>query len=75
MSNLHLLKIIISGIYSIFTKEEKDPERVVIKGMKTTKQLIEDVKNEIESLKPDKTKEASSVRSNIIKKLNEEIKK
>lgn len=72
---INFLKIIFSTISSWFTKEIEDPERVVIKGMKTTKQMIDDVKSEIESLKPDKTTEAGSIRSNIIKKLNKEIKK
>lgn len=72
---INFIKIIFSTISSWFTKEIEDPERVVIKGMKTTKQMIEDVKSEIESLKPDKNTEAGSVRSNILKKLNEEIKK
>ena len=67
---------LIASFFGMFLKDKiDDPERVVIKGMKTTQQLIEDVKNEIESLKPEKNKEASSIRSNILQKINEEVKK
>ena len=76
----HHLKINISKtifflLTSLFTRKEKDPERIVIKGIKTTQQMIEDVKSEIESIKPDKSNEAGNVRTNILKKLQEEIKK
>ena len=65
-----------TSFFGLFFKDKIDePERVVIKGMKTTQQLIEDVKNEIESLKPEKNKEAGSIRSNILQKINEEVKK
>ena len=75
VKKINFAKIIFSSLISLFTKEEKDPERVVIKGMKTTQQMIDDIKNELESIKPDKNNEAGDVRTNILKKLNEEIKK
>ena len=75
MKKINFLKLIISFFGLFFKDNIEDPERVVIKGMKTTQQLINDVKNEIESLKPEKNKEAGSIRSNILRKINEEVKK
>ena len=73
--NFNYFKML-SSLYSLVFKEKiDDPQRVVIKGLKTTQQMVEDIKNEIASLKPAKTKEAGSIRSSILKKLNEEIKK
>ena len=74
IQKINFLKLFLSPINYFYNKEIKDPERVVIKGIKSVQQIVDDVKNEIESLKPKKTLEAGSIRSNIIKKINEEIK-
>ena len=66
---------LISFISRFFDSKIDDPERVVIKGMKTNQQYINDIKNELEALKPEKNKESSLIRTNILKKINEEIKK
>lgn len=75
VKKLNFFKLITSFFGLFFKDNIEEPERVVIKGMKTTQQMIDDVKNEIESLKPEKNKEASSIRSNILQKINEEVKK
>ncbi|MBR2923030.1 MAG: hypothetical protein IKC10_06930 [Alphaproteobacteria bacterium] len=75
IKKINISKTIFFLLTSLFTRKEKDPERIVIKGIKTTQQMIEDVKSEIESIKPDKSNEAGNVRTNILKKLQEEIKK
>lgn len=56
------------------SKKNSEPERVVLKNMKPTQQIVEDIKNELESMKPEKSKEAGNIRSEITKKLSEEIK-
>ena len=66
----------LTSLFGFFFKDNIDePERVVIKGMKTTQQLIDDVKNELESLKPEKSKESGSIRSAILQKIDEGVKK
>lgn len=61
--------------YKIFDgKLDTEPERIVIKNMKSSQQMIEDIKAEIEALKPEKSKEAGNIRSEITKKISEEIK-
>lgn len=56
------------------SKSDNEPERVVLKNQKSSQQIIEDIKMEIDSLKPEKAKEAGNIRSEITKKLSEEIK-
>lgn len=75
VKRINFFQKIVSIISFFFKEKDKDPERIVIKGIKTTEQLVKDVKNEIESLKPEKNKEASSIRTEILKKINKEIKK
>ncbi len=65
----------INLIYNIFTpKTNKEPERIVIKNIKSSQQMVDDIKAEIDSLKPEKSKEAGNLRSEINKKLSDEIK-
>lgn len=56
------------------SKSDNEPERIVLKNQKSSRQMIEDIKSELESLKPEKAKEAGNIRSEITKKLSEEIK-
>lgn len=53
----------------------KEPERIVLKNMKSTQKIVEDIKNELDSLKPKEAKEAGNIRSVITQKLEKEIKK
>ncbi len=65
----------INLIYNVFTpKTNKEPERIVIKNIKSSQQMVDDIKAEIDSLKPEKSKEAGNLRSEINKKLSDEIK-
>ncbi len=66
----------LAGLFSRFCISQKpqQPERIIIKNLKNSKQLVEDIKNEIESIKPQKSEEASNIRSEITKKLSQEIK-
>ncbi len=52
-----------------------EPERIIIKNIKSSQQMIEDIKTEIESLKPSQSKEAGNIRSEITQKLSKEVKK
>ena len=69
-------KILLSPIvffYNLFnSSNNKTPERILIKKSKKA-QTAEDIKNEIESLKPQKSKKAGDIRSQIIQKLTDEI--
>ena len=56
------------------SKSDNEPERIVLKNQKSSRQIIEDIKSELDSLKPEKAKEAGNIRSEITKKLSEEIK-
>ncbi len=51
------------------------PERIVLKNVKSTQQMIEDIKEEIASIKPAKNEKAGSIRDTINKKISEEVKK
>ena len=72
---INFSKIFLSVFNRFFEEKIADPERVVIKGMKTNKQYIDEIKGKIESIKPEKNKESSEIRSSILKKINEETKK
>ena len=75
IQKIQFSKLFLSALNRFFTEKIADPERVVIKGMKTNQQYINDIKSELESIKPEKNKESSEIRSNIIKKISEETKK
>lgn len=62
-------------VYNLFNSSSiTDEERIIIK--KTSKsQTADDIKNEIESLKPQKPKKAGEIRTQIIQKITDEIKK
>ena len=72
---LNYLKIItfpIKFIAKIFnTDKNKEPERIVIKNIKSSQQMIDDIKNELDSIKPEKSKEAGNIRSEVTKKREE----
>ena len=46
----------------------KEPERFVIKNIKSSQQQTEDIKAEISAIKPKKTKEAESIREELSRK-------
>ncbi len=56
-------------------KQDDEPERIVLKNIKSSQQMVEDIKTEIESIKPKESHLAGSFRSEITKKLSQEIKK
>jgi hypothetical protein len=61
---------LIERIFSIFSHNDKYiPKHITLKNVKTTQQAVEEIKNELESLKPDKSEEAGSIRTHINKKL------
>lgn len=64
----------INWVSSIFNSNTK-PERIIIKNLKSNSQFIEDIKNEIDSLKPQEAKRARDIRSEITQKLSKESKK
>ena len=65
--------VLLLFIYNLFnSSNNKAPERILIKKSKKA-QTAEDIKNEIESLKPQKSKKAGDIRSQIIQKLTDEI--
>ena len=67
---------LLSSLFKIFNKTPKNNfERILIKEKTSPTQMIEDVKNEIKSIKPEKNKETNNIRSDVSKKMKEEIKK
>lgn len=59
-------------IYSIFDRCALErPKRIVLKNIKSSDKLIEEIKSEIESIKPEKSTGAENLRSTITKKLSE----
>ena len=72
---LNYFKIItfpIKYIAKIFdTDKNKEPERIVIKNIKSSQQMIDDIKNELDSIKPEKSKEAGNIRFEVTKKREE----
>jgi hypothetical protein len=61
---------IIERIFSVFSHSEKyTPKHIALKNVKTTQQAVEEIKDELASLKPDKSEEAGSIRTHINKKL------
>ncbi len=59
-------------IYSIFDRRALErPKRIVLKNIKSSDKLIEEIKSEIESIKPEKSTGAENLRSTITKKLSE----
>lgn len=59
----------------IIKKYGKESSRIVLKNVKSTQKIIEEIKDQLESIKPEKTKEAANIRSQIIKKLEQNNKK
>lgn len=72
-SNLLLKPINI--IYGMFNRDSKDNERVVIRNIKSSSQRIEDIRNELNSLKPQKANETNDIRYNLKEKVTDELKK
>ena len=53
----------------IINKYGHDSSRIVLKNIKSSQKIIEEIKNQLESIKPAKTKEVSSIRAEVQKKL------
>lgn len=61
--------------HRLFRDNKNDePERIVLKNIKSSQQQVEDIKAELESMKPEKAKKAGNIRSEITQKLSKEIK-
>ena len=63
----------IDYILSFF--DEDKPERIVIKNLKSRDHYIEDIKNQIDSIKPQENQKSKDIRSEITQKLSQSIKK
>ncbi len=59
----------------VIKKYGQESSRIVLKNVKSTQKVIEEIKDQLESIKPEKTKEAANIRSQIIKKLEQNNKK
>lgn len=59
----------------IIRKYGHDSSRIVLKNMKSSQKMIEDIKNELESIKPEKAKEVQNIRQQINQVISSEIKK
>ncbi len=69
---LNLISVPFGFFYHLFNKnEDKEPERIILKNIKSSQQMIDDIKAEIEAIKPEKSKEAGNIRSEINKKREE----
>lgn len=58
----------------IIKKYGHNSSRIVLKNLKSSQQIIEEVKNQLESIKPEKPKEVVSIRDKIQSKLESENK-
>ena len=66
----------INLILGLFNRNDASkPERIIIKNLKSNEQFIEDIKNEIDSIKPKEAEKAKNIRSKITQKLSQEAKK
>ena len=61
-------------IINLFSSSDTDSERLVLKNIKDSEQIIEEIKTEIDSIKPEESKNASDIRSDITQKISAEIK-
>lgn len=59
----------------IINKYGHDSSRVVLRNLKSSQKMIEEIKEQLESIKPDKAKEVGNIRAQINKKLEEVNKK
>ncbi len=59
----------------IIKKYGHDSSRIVLKNMKSSQKMIEDIKNELESIRPEKAKEVQNIRRQINQIISSEIKK
>lgn len=55
----------------IINKYGHDSSRIVLKNIKSSQKMIEEIKNQIESIKPAKTKEVKNIRAEVQKKLEQ----
>ncbi len=55
----------------IIQKYGTDSPRIVLKNMKSNQKIIDEIKEQIASIKPEKNKESGNIRSEINKKLNQ----
>lgn len=61
-------------IINLFSSSDTNSERLVLKNIKDSEQIIEEIKTEIDSIKPEESKNASDIRSDITQKISAEIK-
>ena len=59
----------------IIKKYGHDSSRILLKNLKSSQQMIEEIKDKIALIKPEAPKEVSSIRSQILKKIETKIKK
>ena len=55
----------------IIKKYGQDSSRIVLKNIKSSQKIIEEIKEQISSIKPEKNKETENIRSEINKKLTQ----
>lgn len=65
----------LKALLNLFYRESSAPERMVLKNIKDSHQFIEEIRTEIDSLKPQESNNASNIRSDITQKISNEIKK
>ncbi len=69
------LKLLTAPFRIFCCRKPAEPERIVIKNIKSSQQMIEEIKNEINSVKPEKSKKAGNIRSKIKQTLAQKPKK
>lgn len=63
-------------VYNLFNRSSADsPERIVLKNLKSSDKIVDDIKNEIASIKPQKNVNADNIRLSVNQKLNTSPKK
>ena len=55
----------------VIKKYGQDSSRIVLKNIKSSQVMIEEIKEQLESIKPEKSKETLNIRAEINKKLNQ----
>ncbi|MBQ9236201.1 MAG: hypothetical protein IJ184_07060 [Alphaproteobacteria bacterium] len=61
----------VNAIYDWINRDTDDNERIVIRNIKSGTQRAEEIKNELESLKPGKAKKAGNIRKKVVEKRTE----
>ena len=75
---INYLNLLLSPVYLFYrliNRDTKEIKRIVIHNIKSTEQRAEEIKSEIESLKPSKSESAQQIRTQIQRKIENDTQK